>query len=74
VTTQQPTHDCPGGCGTQVAYHLFACRSCWRRLPAVLRTPITESWRKKDHRAHRAAMLDARDWYKANPLLTGGAA
>jgi hypothetical protein len=56
-------HDCPGGCGSQVPRHLFACKPCWWRLPADLRRPITAT-HGVDVRAHRAAMADAMRWYR----------
>lgn len=66
-----PTHDCPGGCGAQVARHRYACRDCWYRLPVAFRKPITDNYRR-DVGAHMAAMLAAAQWYEDNPI--GGAA
>lgn len=48
-------------------YRHFACQSCWYRLPYMLRQPITQNYRR-DFAAHAAAMQEARDWYRANPL------
>jgi hypothetical protein len=31
------THECPGGCGRQVARRLLACKPCWFRLPKIYR-------------------------------------
>jgi hypothetical protein len=58
------THQCPGGCGRQVAGHLDACRADWFRLPAVLRAPILAFYRV-DARKHREAMSAAAAWYRA---------
>lgn len=62
------THECPGGCGAQVAFHLFACKRCWFRLPRALRTAIWRAHGGTDGRAHVAAMADATQWFEANPL------
>ena len=59
------THNCPGGCGRQVPYHHFSCRSCWYRLPMDLRRPISGNW-QRDPVAHAEAMLDAMQWYAEN--------
>lgn len=60
------THACPGGCGAQVPYRLYACKPCWSRLPAALRQPILDTnGRAGNLAAHGAAMADARDWYRA---------
>jgi len=59
------THSCPGGCGRQVAHQRYACPSCWGRLPADLRRPITATYRR-DQAAHGQAMADARRWYREN--------
>ena len=59
------THNCPGGCGRQVPYHHFSCRSCWYRLPMDLRRPISGNW-QRDPVAHAEAMLDAKQWYAEN--------
>lgn len=61
------THSCPGGCGTQVPRHRFACRACWYRLPAAYRDAIRRNHRRKTT-AHAAAMHDAHAWYEDNPL------
>lgn len=57
-------HLCPGGCGADVAGHMFACRPCWYRLPRDLRTPILTTWWSKDFAAHSRAMTDAMHWYR----------
>jgi len=64
-----PLHACPGGCGRQVVRALFACSSCWRRLPRSIRVAITDGWGARHHigmGAWSAAVRDARDWYRAN--------
>lgn len=33
-------HTCPGGCEQAVPNRLFACASCWSRLPKDLQRPI----------------------------------
>jgi hypothetical protein len=62
----QDTHDCPGGCGNQVARNLFACRACWSRLPQDFRTPILTSRWAGDHASHSRAMVDAMGWYRVD--------
>ena len=64
------THGCPGDCGAQVAHHQLACRRCWYRLPQVLREDVTNAYRRRadNPAAHRAALLAASQWYRANPL------
>jgi len=57
------THPCPGGCGREVAYHLFACKGCWYRLPKDLQRPINATWRSGDRLGHSDAMSDACRWY-----------
>lgn len=59
------THDCPGGCGRQVQYHMYACKPCWYRLPAGLRAAIWEGYRSGS--GHMEAMQDAADWYAHHP-------
>ena len=34
------THQCPGRCGRTMPSHLYACRSCWRKLPGSLQRAI----------------------------------
>lgn len=64
-----PTHDCPGGCGRQVAQQYFACRTCWFRLPLDLRSAIQVTY-KVDPDAHGEAMVDAMEWYAALARVT----
>ncbi|MPZ66775.1 MAG: hypothetical protein GEU83_15125 [Pseudonocardiaceae bacterium] len=66
MTAARTTHECPGGCGRQVARHHFACRACWYRLPSDLRRPISATYRR-DAGAHPAAMAEAVAWYRTPP-------
>lgn len=50
-----------------MAYHLYACRRCWFRLPVDLRRPISRNY-GVDFVAHAAAMGDAQRWFDENPL------
>lgn len=59
-------HVCPGGCGATVPNRLFACRPCWYRLPADIRTAINESWKARNYGAHNAAKAEALEWYEIN--------
>jgi len=61
-----PTHTCPGQCGTQVPYRLLACKPCWWRLPKPLRNALNTSHRKGGP-AHRGALQAALRWYANNP-------
>jgi hypothetical protein len=63
-------HQCPGGCGNdRIASNRFACRACWYRLPAQLRAAVWEGYRQQPlGEAHRAAMADAREWYRNNAV------
>lgn len=65
------THDCPGGCGAQVPQHHLACKSCWWRLPAVLRDDVNAGWRKRrtNPSAHRRALHAAFMWYEEAKIL-----
>lgn len=60
-------HDCPG-CGSPgVPNFKLACVRCWYRLPASIRTAVSEGWvlRGVDGgEAHRAALHDAFEWYR----------
>lgn len=55
-------HSCPGKCGHPVPHHLFACGSCWARLPLHLQEAIQRAPRNSD--AHLMAMAEACDWYR----------
>lgn len=61
-------HACPGRCGRSVGRAQLACRACWYRLPTPLRTAVSEAYRDRTRNpsAHRAALVDAFDWYRAN--------
>ena len=69
----EDTHDCPG-CGRPVPRSRLSCPGCWSQLPAALRGRITRAYnarRRYPHdgdlaAAHRAAMAEAFDWYRAN--------
>jgi hypothetical protein len=61
-----PDHACPGKCGAQIARHRFACRVDWYRLPADIRTAISDNY-KRNPGAHFAAVRDAIEWYADNP-------
>jgi len=56
------THGCPGTCGRQVPYHLYACRACWYRLPKPYRDEIWR-WYQVDSGKHADAMVAAQQWY-----------
>lgn len=68
-------HDCPG-CGQPgVAYEKLSCRTCWFRLPKTLRKAVTSAAARASvyPAAHRAAVAEAIEWYRHNPLeVTGG--
>jgi hypothetical protein len=69
-------HTCPGGCGDQnITSSRFACRTCWYRLPAVLRSAIWRAYQDVGALSapHRAAMADAHEWYRNNPTKTPAA-
>jgi hypothetical protein len=65
----QPTHDCPGGCGTQVLQSMLACRKDWFRLPEGLRRAVNFWYpRRRTHPGqHRDAVAAALAWYRDNP-------
>ncbi|HJP80589.1 MAG TPA: hypothetical protein VJ914_40330, partial [Pseudonocardiaceae bacterium] len=65
------TRPCPGGCGRAVELHRYACVHCWIRLPAVLRAPIRENYRR-DWDAHAAAVADGDTWFRDHPLPVDG--
>lgn len=58
------THPCPGGCRRTVPNRLFACGSCWSRLPRDLQRPILATaglWLLAPDRV--AAVGAAREFY-----------
>jgi len=61
---------CPAGCGRQKQSGLFACRTCWFRLPKDLRDPINHTWRSGDLDGWLAASEDALRWYLDNPATS----
>lgn len=63
----QPTHDCPGNCGRQVAHRRYACATCWPRLPRELQLAITTN-HGRDLGGHGDAMRVARRWFVEHPL------
>lgn len=58
---------CPGGCGLDVPSGLFACDTCWCRLPYKLRIPIAGSFCAADPDRYMRAIRRAHDWYIAHP-------
>lgn len=62
-------HGCPGDCGAKVPRHMLACRPCWFRLPADLRTAVTAAYRhrRSSPTAYREALAGALQWFRANP-------
>jgi hypothetical protein len=50
------THTCPGCYRSGIADHLFACPTCWRKLPEDIRRAIWTTYRSDDHVAHIRAM------------------
>jgi hypothetical protein len=68
VSRPRSTHNCPGGCGLQVARHLPACRPRWRRLPNPRRDAVNGSYhgRLADPGPHRRALAAAFEWYYDN--------
>lgn len=63
------THECPGGCGLQVARHMLSCKPCWYRLPAPLRDDVNFAYRHRSANPgeHRKALTAAFAWYRDNP-------
>lgn len=57
------THSCPGGCGTELPNHLFACKKCFRQLPHDLRQGIVRTKRLRYLDAERLlAIHEAEDY------------
>lgn len=58
--TDEPPHECPGGCGRDVPHRLLACRDCWWLLPEEMRTQIRQA------RGRRRLQLvgEAVAWYR----------
>lgn len=59
------THQCPGGCGTEVAYARLSCPACWARLPRVLKDEVNAAYRRRasDPLGHLRAVQVAVRWY-----------
>lgn len=57
-------HRCPGrGCARSIGSNEFACPPCWRKLPAHLRTTISNSYRHDQPATHTDAVAAANAWY-----------
>lgn len=67
-----PPHNCPGGCGAQVGFDMFACKEDWFRLPEALRKAINcAAARAKQYPgAHRAAILAGHRWFRTHPRVS----
>lgn len=61
------THECPGGCGSQVGNGMLACKADWFRLPHALRAAVWRGWNDANRQGHARAVTDALEWYRANP-------
>jgi len=62
------THQCPRPeCSRTVADDMFACRGDWYALPQDIRARIWQGWRSGDVDEHRAAMVEAIEWYRDHP-------
>lgn len=61
------THECPGGCGRQVADHMLACGYHWKQVTPRTQAEVYRTWRKRtspgstreDVAAHQRAMAAA---------------
>jgi hypothetical protein len=66
------TRRCPG-CGHGVRSAWYACMTCWRRLPADLRTRLLRAWGRRQHGVdgarteHEAAKSLASVWFSEHP-------
>lgn len=63
----EPLHDCPGGCGREIAADRFACGRCWHLLPEVMRRDIVRLSARPTP-ALFAARAAAVRWWKGDPL------
>lgn len=63
------THDCPGGCGAQVARAQLSCKADWFRLPKLLRDEVNAAYRRRDtdRGRHLLALVAAQRWYDEHP-------
>lgn len=64
---------CPNRCGSTPPAGTYACRACWRLLPASLKTPILAAWKAGDWDGHAAAKAAAQAWYDAQAQPAAGA-
>lgn len=67
----RPKHDCPGGCGAHVPFHLLACKSCWFELPSALRDAVNGTYyhRASSPEPYRRAIRAALVWYRDQAAL-----
>lgn len=56
---ERAPHKCPGGCGRDVSYYLFACATCWRRVPHDLKRRILSAHADGRRGDHLRAMSEA---------------
>lgn len=62
------THECPGGCGTQISWWLPACFIDWVRLPDRHQIAIIETLQYgRESASHREAMDAAKRWFQEQP-------
>jgi hypothetical protein len=62
------THDCPVPfCRETRTRWQAVCPSCWKRLPADLRSRITESKEKRARHLEARAAIEATRWLTENP-------
>lgn len=69
MVTDSGHRACPGGCGRWVGHASFACRPCWSRLPADLRTEIKTAYRRRETDPGRYAVVAyaGREWFTRDP-------
>jgi hypothetical protein len=67
--TREPRHNCPGGCDRTVPRHLLACSPCWWRMPEEMRKEINIAYARRAHdpAGHRRVIVEAYQWFRANP-------
>lgn len=61
-----PTHECPGGCGSRIPRHDFACLDCWHRLPVPHRRAIVRHFRRNT-KNRSLALFAAESWFTEHP-------
>jgi hypothetical protein len=64
--TTAAVHTCPGGCGRTVNPGWFACRQCWFRLPAGIRSDYATGQRRSRQK-YNVAVAAAHAWYTTHP-------